>query len=448
MKQLSKEADEVFSQVGLGCKGWSYSGSSPPADVAEENKVSIGGMKWHTKLDLLEVPLPQLHFSKKCRGRLAVGTEVFNGSLVDDMDKFVPKALTKRMVLAKNASIFDLLGKFVPITAGLSLDLREAVKQTEGWDEAVPDELVSNFWRLETLKGIKFQRARMPETAKSTDMSLIIAVDAAKEMKIVGVWGRFELKEGGFSCQLIIGRHLLSDENSTIPKTELDALTMGSNLGWIVRQALEKWVTSYIMIGDSRIALCWVTSEKKRLSLFHRNRCIQIRRGTDLQEIFHVSSSSNPADLGTRPETVKDSDVGPNSRWEKGLPWMKESIDKAVETGILTPVSKLRLCEEEKEAFDKGMVFEKTKEILTRGHPTVLLSTRVENVKSRSEFSDYLLSPTKFKFEKVIQIYATVFRFVRSFKCLKGRLKPVANKFQIFVSLNGQVAKFLNGPEL
>ena len=135
LKQLSKEADEVFSQVGLGCKGWSYSGSSPPADVAEEGeKVSIGGMKWYTKLDLLEVPLPQLHFSKKCRGRLAVGTEVFNGSLVDDMDKFVPKALTKRMVLAKNASIFDLLGKFVPITAGLSLDLREALKQTEGWD--------------------------------------------------------------------------------------------------------------------------------------------------------------------------------------------------------------------------------------------------------------------------------------------------------------------------
>ena len=277
---------------------------------------------------------------------------------------------------------------------------------------------------------------------------MIIAVDAAKEMKIVGVWGRFELKEGGFSCNLIIGRHLLSDENSTIPKTELDALTMGSNLGWIVRQALEKWVTSYIMIGDSRIALCWVTSEKKRLSLFHRNRCIQIRRGTDLQEIFHVSSSSNPADLGTRPETVKDSDVGPNSRWEKGLPWMKESIDKAVETGILTPVSKLRLCEEEKEAFDKGMVFEKTKEILTRGHPTVLLSTRIENVKSRSEFSDYLLSPTKFKFEKVIRIYATVFRFIRSFKCLKARLKPVNKKFQIFVSLNGAVAKFQNGSEM
>ena len=71
----------------------------------------------------------------------------------------------------------------------------------------------------------------MPETAKPTDMNLIIAVDDAIEMKIVGVWRRFELKEGGFSCRLIIGRSLLSDGNSTIPKIELDALTMGSNLG-------------------------------------------------------------------------------------------------------------------------------------------------------------------------------------------------------------------------
>ena len=205
-------------------------GSSPPADVAEEGeKVSIGGMKWYTKLDLLEVPLPQLHFSKKCRGRLAVGTEVFNGSLVDDMDKFVPKALTKRMVLAKNASIFDLLGKFVPITAGLSLDLREAVKQTEGWDQAVPDELrgkwVSNFWRLETLKGIKFQRARMPETAKSTDMSLIIAVDAAKEMKIVV--GMEVFKEDDEH----MGRKLLDEKEMILLKTWLRVdITLGPTI--------------------------------------------------------------------------------------------------------------------------------------------------------------------------------------------------------------------------
>ena len=89
LEKLVNEADNLFSQVGLACKGWSISGSSPPPDVCEEGEtVSIGGNKWHTKLDL--VPLPLLHFSKKIRGRLVVGTEVFDGKFAD-LEKFVEK---------------------------------------------------------------------------------------------------------------------------------------------------------------------------------------------------------------------------------------------------------------------------------------------------------------------------------------------------------------------
>ena len=88
---------------------------------------------------------------------------------------------------------------------------------------------------------------------------------------------------------------------------------------------------------------------------------------------------------------------------------MRISIPNVVDKGILTPIFNLRLKKEEEDDYKKGMVFEKTPGILTRGHPTVLLSRRVENVKSRAEFSNYLLSPTKLKFKKVIRIYATVF---------------------------------------
>ena len=64
----------------------------PPSDVGEEDHtVGIEGTKWYTMLDLLEVPLPTLHFSKKAGGRLMIGTEVFKGSMVEDMEKFVPK---------------------------------------------------------------------------------------------------------------------------------------------------------------------------------------------------------------------------------------------------------------------------------------------------------------------------------------------------------------------
>ena len=92
LKEITDKADELFEQVDLKCKGWSYSGNDPPTDVAEDDgTISIGGMKWHPKLDLLEILIPPLHFGKKVRGRLPVGTMVFDGKDLDTMEKFVPK---------------------------------------------------------------------------------------------------------------------------------------------------------------------------------------------------------------------------------------------------------------------------------------------------------------------------------------------------------------------
>ena len=64
------------------------------------------------------------------------------------------------------------------------------------------------------------------------------------------------------------------------------------------------------------IALCWVSAEKKTLSMFHRNSVIQIRRGSSLDHLYHVVTEENLADVGTRPEKVKLTDVGPDSEWE------------------------------------------------------------------------------------------------------------------------------------
>ena len=103
LKKVTNDADDTFSQVGLECKGWSFSGEEPNPDVAEEGGlISIGGMKWHPMLDLLELQIPKLHFSRKLRGRLLVGTQMFEGSMMDDLEKFVPKKLTRRMVFSKN----------------------------------------------------------------------------------------------------------------------------------------------------------------------------------------------------------------------------------------------------------------------------------------------------------------------------------------------------------
>ena len=59
-------------------------------------------------------------------------------------------------------------------------------------------------------------------------------------------------------------------------------------------------------------------------------------------------------------------DAEPNSVWEKGYQWMRGDIDDALAEGILTPASDLRLNDDDEESYKKGLVFERTPDILPK----------------------------------------------------------------------------------
>ena len=409
--------------VGLKVKDWTMKGTKPSDKVSKDGlTVGIGGFGWNSFLDYIEIKIPGLHFGKKKnRGRLDQSTKIFSGEF-EELESHVPKDLSRRQVASKYASIFDLLGRFGPILIGAKVDLRATFKSTADWDSPMPEDLrqrwIKQFWKWEQLRGLQFSRAIMPEDAVNNKMRLTTAVDAAGEAIVVGVWAGFQKKDGEYSCQQLISRSILTKEDSSIPKNELEALTGGSNLCWLVRDWLADWVDSYILVGDSTISLFWVSSEHKRLSLFVRNRVLQIRRGTSLENLFHVKTDCNPSDLGTRPKKVTIDQVYPDSKWICGEEWMTWSVDKAIKEGILKPVSELRMKEEEQEMFNEGCVFDKVPEVLTRGH--IVNEKRVAKLEERAAFSNYLILPTKFGFRKLIRTYSYIFSFLNK---LKQRVK-------------------------
>ena len=157
-RELAAMADQVFASVGLENKGWTFSFSDPPERVAKSGHcIKIGGLIWTPKVEAVEVPIPRLHFSRRSRGRLDDKTSFFEGEF-GDIDKFVPIDLSRRMVASKLASIYDIVGKFVPILIGLKADLREVVINTLTWDEPMSLDLrnkwLENFWKVEQLRGI------------------------------------------------------------------------------------------------------------------------------------------------------------------------------------------------------------------------------------------------------------------------------------------------------
>ena len=440
IEKLKKDADEAFESVGLKCKGWSQSGSNPHPDVTSDGtNVDVGGVQWCPALDVISVKIPPLHFGKKSRGKLQVGTEIFEGEF-SKMSSFVPKQLTRRQVISKFHSLFDPYGLLVPISACMKVHSRLAVKETDNWDGVVSPETrllwVKNFWMLHSVRGLQFNRAKIPEDAANTDMILVAAVDAANDLKASAVYARFLRRNGEYSSQLLIGRSLLAKENSSIPKEELEATTIGSNLMAITRKALSKWVVDYMLVSDSMIALCWITSENKRLSLYHRNRVNQTKQHTDISKLYFCRTDHNPSDVATRAEKVQADSVGPDSVWYKGMPWMNGEITDAIAKDILKPASELRLTDSDDKEFSKGLILERTPEILVHGH--VVTEERVDKMLARAEFSNYITSPSKHNFRKTVIITALVFKFIRKLKSkvnergIGTRSEPIDKCFKMF----------------
>ena len=167
--------------------------------------------------------------------------------------------------------------------------------------------------------------------------------------------------------------------------------------------------------------------------MFHRNRVVQIRRGTALDELYHVKTSENPSDIGTRPEKVSISDVGPDSMWENGCTWMRGTISQALEDGILVSAQDLRLNKDDQKEYSKGLVFDsQIPEVLTRGH--VVNQGRLALIEERAQFSNYLIVPTKYSFPRTVRIYGYVMMFVT--KCKLRCREKVFTGFSCHSSVN------------
>ena len=188
----------------------------------------------------------------------------------------------------------------------------------------------------------------------------------------------------------------------------------------LVRKALSEHIGVQITCGDSEIVLHWILSDHRRLDPWHRNRVVQIRRSLDLDHLYHVSSKNNPADIGTRPSSITEADVGPDSRYEKGDMWMTHDVQVAIHRGFITPAANIKLSPEKEPEFKDGlMIMSDHPEVIVRGHSVV----RRDLIAERAEYSkgDPDLLPTKRKWPVMVRITTLVITFISKILKRLGR---------------------------
>ena len=73
LKHAMIRADQielVLNRGGFSLKGVTFSGKNPPATLTNDRaNITVAGMRWFPKEDLVSLDISELNFAKKCRGR-------------------------------------------------------------------------------------------------------------------------------------------------------------------------------------------------------------------------------------------------------------------------------------------------------------------------------------------------------------------------------------------
>ena len=237
---------------------------------------------------------------------------------------------TKRSVLAATMSIFDPLCLLGPIEIQNHLFLQVLWDLGYEWDESFEhvEHLKSRWLYLlaqcqQVVETFKFPR----EIVFMDNSEIHVFCDASNTSYGAAVYistpPNDTLKIG--SSKLILSKGKIkplkgSPKGNTIPKLELTAMLLGAGLGRFVKSAFKLTnKTKTFLWSDAKVVLDWLSSTDLESTYVHR-RVVDIRTLCPNAIIKHVPTTDNPADVMTRPVTVKK--FMQNRSWWHGPTWL------------------------------------------------------------------------------------------------------------------------------
>ena len=243
----------------------------------------------------------------------------------------------------------------------------------------------------------------IPADALRPTARIILLCDAADGGMIISAYTGHERPDSSWSCGHLCSKNLLAPEGWSTPKLELHALSTLANIAAILEDTLGDWLEIIIAAGDSEIALAWTIYEKCKLHVFHRMRVSNIRNKLNMENLFHVDGKENISDLGTRPDLLTVEQLSPGSEWLAGKPWMRCSVENAIESGVLKKTKDIILDNEKKKIFKEAIIYDSFDDQIKA---TTVLTVDIKKVVERESYSRYIYPPLKRSFRPTVRIIA------------------------------------------
>lgn len=233
---------------------------------------------------------------------------------------------TRREVASRVMQIFDPLGLLAPVLIKGKLLMR--LLCGIDWDEKLNPEHyeVWNDYYI-SLKHIEKIRVPRDMTLENSAYKFDLFGFGDASEKAIGacVYAVYGKTDGTFASQLICARSRVAPlKTISMPRLELEAALLLSQLVQHVREALIHKVRDISLWSDSTIVLGWIRTEPHLLKTFVANRITKIQDFNESHNASwnHVPSEQNPADplsRGLSAAELKDNDL-----WWHGPAWLRQ----------------------------------------------------------------------------------------------------------------------------
>lgn len=295
--ELGRQLTELLSRGGMNLHKW-CSNVNPakehlfPFDLQNEGTVKTLGMLWNCSSD----------------------TFTYNVS-TNKSTIF----LTKRDILSQIASIFDPLGLLGPIITRAKIFMQQLWQLKVDWSEQLPLDVIKE-WQDFTANLCLIKEIKIPRCVlRSNPTYIVLHGFADASLKAYGAAIYLTVFNDALTShsELLCSKSRVAPLKSlTIPRLELSACLLLSQLTDKVIKALKLKIDRVQLWSDSTIALAWIQTSPHLLKTFVSNRVAQIQRLTDGRSWGHIASEKNPADLVSR--GLDTSSLLSNSLWWNG----------------------------------------------------------------------------------------------------------------------------------
>lgn len=246
------------------------------------------------------------------------------------------RTITKRFLLKFMMSIFDPLGALTPIVIKLKILFQDVWRENYDWDQPLPQttQLRFNQWlnEVDECKPVRIPRQYFPGAEPYRKVELIIVCDSSDKAYCAVAFYRQKVNQT-YRLAMVQSKARVAPLKPalTVPKLELQAMTLGSQLCQTIMQETDLMITKRYLWTDSEIALNWLRSNKK-LTSYVAARVSKIQEVTKLEEWRWVSGKTNIADWGTKP--IQNIKLSMESEWFSGMEFLTMPEDQWPDSDI------------------------------------------------------------------------------------------------------------------